>query len=81
LENLADSRLQTLKEIRDWFIIRDSQKASKMNWISPQCQFDLILSIQGFLDMAKDIFTLYPDATIESRRVSQDILEGLFNTI
>ncbi|CAB4417282.1 unnamed protein product [Rhizophagus irregularis] len=51
LENLADSRLQTLKEIRDWFVIRDNQKTSTMNWISPQCQFDLLLSIQGFLDM------------------------------
>ncbi|CAB4436723.1 unnamed protein product [Rhizophagus irregularis] len=81
LENLADSRLQTLKEIRDWFVIRDNQKTSTMNWISPQCQFDLLLSIQGFLDMVKDIFTLYPDVTIEPRRVSQDMLEGLFGTI
>ncbi|UZO08781.1 uncharacterized protein OCT59_029032 [Rhizophagus irregularis] len=81
LENLADSRLQTLKEIRDWFVIRDNQKTSTMNWISPQCQFDLLLSIQGFLDMVKDIFTLYPDVTIEPCRVSQDMLEGLFGTI
>jgi len=81
LENLADTRLQTLKEIQDWFEIRDNQKLSKMNWISSQCQFDLLLSIQGFLEMVKEIFTLYPEATIELRRVSQDMLEGLFGTI
>ncbi|GBB98284.1 hypothetical protein RclHR1_03190016 [Rhizophagus clarus] len=81
LENLADSHLQILKEIYEWFIIRNSQKANKMNWISPQCQFDLLLSIQDFLDMVKDIFTLYSDATIEPRRILQDMLEGLFGTI
>src|SRR3954447_10317289 len=77
LENLADSRLQTLKEIYDWFVIKDSQKISPLNWISPQCQFDLLLSIQGFLGMVNDIFTLYQNVTIESCRVSQDMLEGL----
>ena len=81
MENLDDSRLQTLKEIHDWFVIRDSQKTSIINWISPQCQFDLLLSIQGFLGMVKDIFTLYPNVTIEPCRVSQDMLEGLFGTI
>ena len=81
MENLDDSCLQTLKEIQDWFVIRDSQKTSILNWILPQCQFDLLLSIQGFLDMVKDIFTQYPDATIEPHRVSQDMLEGLFGTI
>ena len=81
MENLADSRLQTLKEIYNWFVIKNSQKTSILNWISSQCQFDLLLSIQGFLDIVKDIFTLYSDATIDSHRVSQDMLEGLFDTI
>ena len=81
MENLADSRLQTLKEIQDWFVIRDSQKTSILNWISPQCQFDLLLSIQGFLGMVKDIFTLHPNVTIKPCKVSQDMLEGLFGTI
>ena len=45
LENFADSRLQTLKKIYDWFVIRDSQKTSTLNWISSQCQFDLLLFI------------------------------------
>ncbi|GBC17438.2 hypothetical protein GLOIN_2v1803661 [Rhizophagus irregularis DAOM 181602=DAOM 197198] len=81
LEGLADSRLQTLQKIYDWFVIRDRQKNSTINWISLQCQFDLLLSIQGFLGMIKEIFTLYPDSVIEPRRVSQDILEGLFGTI
>ena len=31
--------------------------------------------------MVKDIFTLYPNVTIEPCRVSQDMLEGLFGTI
>ena len=81
MENFADSRLQTLKKIYDWFVIRDNQKTSTLNWISSQCQFDLLLSIQGFLGMVKDIFTLYPDATIDPHRISQDMLEGLFGTI
>ncbi|GES83516.1 hypothetical protein GLOIN_2v1773883 [Rhizophagus clarus] len=81
LEGLADSRLQTLQKIYDWFVIRDRQKNSTINWISLQCQFDLLLSIQGFLGMIKEIFILYPDSVIEPRRVSQDMLEGLFGTI
>ncbi|POG60644.1 hypothetical protein GLOIN_2v1486843, partial [Rhizophagus irregularis DAOM 181602=DAOM 197198] len=63
------------------FVIRDKQKTSKINWISPQCQFDLLLSIQGFLGMVKEIFTLYPNSTVKPRRISQDMLEGLFGTI
>lgn len=31
--------------------------------------------------MVNDIFTLYPNVTIEPCRVSQDMLEGLFGTI
>jgi len=81
LENLADIRLQTLREIMNWFIIRDKQKTNAINWISPQCQFDLLLSIQGFLEMLEEVFALYPNLTIIPRRVSQDILEGLFGTI
>ena len=81
MEGLDDSRLHTLKNVHDWFVIRDKQKTSKINWISPQCQFDLLLFIQGFLGMVKDIFTLYSNVTIEPCRVSQDMLEGLFDTI
>ncbi|RIA83429.1 hypothetical protein C1645_833862 [Glomus cerebriforme] len=36
---------------------------------------------RGFLEMVKEIFILYPEATIEPRRISQDMLEGLFGTI
>ncbi|UZO25795.1 uncharacterized protein OCT59_018054 [Rhizophagus irregularis] len=81
LEGLADFRFQTLKNILDWFVFRDKQKANNINWISPQCQFDLLLSIQGFLGMAEEIFKLYPNSIIEPRRVSQNMLEGLFGTI
>uniref|UniRef100_U9TWM6 Uncharacterized protein n=1 Tax=Rhizophagus irregularis (strain DAOM 181602 / DAOM 197198 / MUCL 43194) TaxID=747089 RepID=U9TWM6_RHIID len=79
----AMEMIDELKEISAGtrFVIRDNQKTSTMNWISPQYQFDLLLSIQGFLDMVKNIFTLYPDVTIEPRRVSQDMLKGLFGTI
>ncbi|RIA93246.1 hypothetical protein C1645_819673 [Glomus cerebriforme] len=35
----------------------------------------------GFLGMVKEIFTLYPNSTVEPRRISQDMLEGLFGTI
>uniref|UniRef100_U9T622 Uncharacterized protein n=1 Tax=Rhizophagus irregularis (strain DAOM 181602 / DAOM 197198 / MUCL 43194) TaxID=747089 RepID=U9T622_RHIID len=81
LEGLADFRFQTLKNILDWFVFRDKQKANNINWISPQCQFDLLLSIQGFLGMVEEIFVLYPNSIIEPRRISQDMLEGLFGTI
>ncbi|POG80139.1 hypothetical protein GLOIN_2v1803661 [Rhizophagus irregularis DAOM 181602=DAOM 197198] len=70
LEGLADFRFQTLKNILDWFVFRDKQKANNINWISPQCQFDLLLSIQGFLGMAEEIFKLYPNSIIEPRRVT-----------
>ncbi|UZO08709.1 uncharacterized protein OCT59_028962 [Rhizophagus irregularis] len=75
--------IDELKEISAGtrFVIRDKQKTSKINWISPQCQFDLLLSIQGFLGMVKEIFTLYPNSTVKPRRISQDMLEGLFGTI
>ncbi|EXX70182.1 hypothetical protein RirG_089770 [Rhizophagus irregularis DAOM 197198w] len=72
LEGLADFRFQTLKNILDWFVFRDKQKANNINWISPQCQFDLLLSIQGFLGMAEEIFKLYPNSIIEPRRLRGD---------
>ncbi|EXX62949.1 hypothetical protein RirG_156940 [Rhizophagus irregularis DAOM 197198w] len=31
--------------------------------------------------MVERIFVLYPNSTIEPRRISQDMLEGLFGTI
>ena len=49
--SMEDWRINTLKEIRNWFVYGDKQKAGHMGWISPQCQFDLILSIDGFLGM------------------------------
>lgn len=81
MEDFNDSRLQTLKKIYNWFIEKDKQKTSKTNWISSQCQFDLLLSIQGFLEMVKEIFILFPNSIIEPCRISQDMLEGLFGTI
>ena len=79
--SLEDSRINTLKEIRNWFIYGDKQKAGHMEWISPQCQFDLILSINGFLGMLEFILKKYPGSIIQSRRVTQDMLEGLFGII
>jgi hypothetical protein len=78
---IEDPRINTLKEIREWFINGDKQKAGPLGWISPQCQFDLILSIDGFLGMLVFILKKYPDSIIQPRHVSQDMLEGLFGTI
>jgi hypothetical protein len=41
----------------------------------------LILSIDGFLEMLAFILKKYPGSMIQPRRVSQDMLEGLFGTI
>ena len=51
-QSLEDSRIYTLKEIRDWFINGERQKVGPMEWISSQYQFDLILSINGFLEIS-----------------------------
>src|SRR5204863_8256958 len=79
--SMEDFCINTLKEIRNWFINGDKQKGGPMEWISSQCQFDLILSIDGFLEMLAFILKKYPGSMIQSRRVSQDMLEGLFGTI
>jgi hypothetical protein len=76
-----DPRIDTLKEIRDWFICGDKQKTESKEWISPQCQFDLILSINGFLGMLEYILKKYPNSMVQPRRISQDVLEGLFGVI
>ena len=78
---IDDSRINTLKEIRDWFINGEKQKVGPMGWISPQCQFDMILSINGFLEILEFILKKYPGSIIQPRRISQDMLEGLFGTI
>ncbi|GBC31427.2 hypothetical protein GLOIN_2v1541965 [Rhizophagus irregularis DAOM 181602=DAOM 197198] len=57
---MDDSRINTLKEIRDWFVNGKKQKVGPMEWISPQCQFDLILSINGFLGILEFILKKYP---------------------
>ncbi|GBB84074.1 hypothetical protein RclHR1_10700002 [Rhizophagus clarus] len=76
-----DPRIDTLKEIRDWFIYGNKQKTESKEWISPQCQFDLILSINGFLGMLEYILKKYPNSMVQPRRISQDVLEGLFGVI
>ena len=80
-QSLKDSRIDTLKEIRDWFICGEKQKTESKEWISSQCQFDLILSIDGFLGMLTFVLNKYPGSIIQPRRISQDMLEGLFGTI
>ncbi|CAG8605495.1 5830_t:CDS:2, partial [Diversispora eburnea] len=80
-KSLDDERLHTLKEIRNWFIYGDKQKSGPKAWISSQCQFDLILSIDGFIGMLDFLLKKYPGSMIQSKRISQDILEGLFGTI
>ncbi|RHZ88109.1 hypothetical protein Glove_26g51 [Diversispora epigaea] len=78
---LEDPRIKTLKEIRDWFICGDNQKTGPKEWISVQCQFDLILSINGFVEMLEFILKKYPSAMVQPSRISQDMLEGFFGTI
>ncbi|GBC15622.2 hypothetical protein GLOIN_2v1776914 [Rhizophagus irregularis DAOM 181602=DAOM 197198] len=78
---VKDPRVNTLKEIHNWFIYRNKQKTGHMEWISPQCQFDLILSIDGFLGLLEFILKKYPGSIVQSRCISQDILEGLFGVI
>ncbi|PKY34215.1 hypothetical protein RhiirB3_453714 [Rhizophagus irregularis] len=80
-KSLKDPRIDTLKEIRDWFICGNKQKTESKEWISLQCQFDLILSINGFLEMLEYILKKYPNSMVQPRRISQDVLEGLFGVI
>ncbi|RHZ81276.1 hypothetical protein Glove_122g116 [Diversispora epigaea] len=46
-------------------------------WISSQCQFGLIISINGFLEILEFILKKYSNSIIQPRRISQDMLEGL----
>ena len=81
IQFLEDSRINTLKEICDWFVNGNKQKTESKEWILSQCQFDLILSINGFLGMINFFLKKYPNSIIQLRRISQDMLEGLFGTI
>jgi len=36
-QSLKDSRIDTLKEICDWFICGEKQKTESKEWISSQC--------------------------------------------
>src|SRR6266487_4417522 len=76
-QSLEDPRINTLKQIHDWFICGDKQKTESKEWISSQCQFDLILSINGFLGMLEFILNKYSGAMIQPKRISQDMLEAL----
>ncbi|CAG8663040.1 12211_t:CDS:2, partial [Racocetra persica] len=81
ISSLEDPHLNTLKEIKQWFIQGDKQKKDSSQWFFAQCQFDLILSINGFLEIIEYILTNWPDAIIQPRRLSQDMLKGLFRSI
>ena len=81
ISSLEDPHLNTLKEIKKWFIQGDTQKKNSSQWISAQCQFDLVSSINGFLGIVKYVLNNCPGAMIQPKRISQDMLEGLFGTI
>ncbi|CAG8712027.1 1049_t:CDS:2, partial [Acaulospora morrowiae] len=68
ISSLEDPRLNTLKEIKKWFI-------------QAQCQFDLISSINGFLGIVEYVLNNCLGAIIQPKRISQDMLEGLFGMI
>lgn len=77
-QSLENPCINTLKEICKWFIYGDKQKIESKEWISSQCQFDLILFIDGFLE----ILTFFLNKSmIQPKCISQDMLEGLFGTI
>ncbi|CAG8817106.1 36203_t:CDS:2, partial [Racocetra persica] len=59
----------------------DKQKKDSSQWFSVQCQFDLILSINRFLGIVEYVLTNWPGTIIQPRRLSQDMLEGLFGSI
>ncbi|PKK59389.1 hypothetical protein RhiirC2_857366 [Rhizophagus irregularis] len=80
-QSLEDPRINTLKEIRNWFIYGNKQKTESKEWISSQCQFDLILSIDGFIGMLEYLLKKYPGSIVQPKRISQDMLEGLFGVI
>ncbi|PKC59181.1 hypothetical protein RhiirA1_400138, partial [Rhizophagus irregularis] len=80
-KSLEDPRINTLKEIRNWFIYGNKQKTESKEWISSQCQFDLILSIDGFIGMLEYLLKKYPGSIVQPKRISQDMLEGLFGVI
>src|SRR5436853_5587459 len=75
ISSLDDPRLNALKEIKQWFIQGNKQKEKPRQWFSAKCQFDLLLSINGFLGI---VLVNWP---VQPRRISQDMLEGLFGTI
>ncbi|CAG8636940.1 15848_t:CDS:10, partial [Dentiscutata erythropus] len=81
ISSLEDPRLNTLKEIKQWFIQGNKQKKDSSQWFSTQYQFDLILSINRFLEIVEYVLTNWPGAIIQPRRLSQDMLEGLFGSI
>ena len=74
IRSLEDPGIETLKNIRDWFILGEKERTSPTGWISPQCQFDLILSINGFLGMTEHILSKHKTAVIQPQRYSQDML-------
>uniref|UniRef100_U9U4W0 Uncharacterized protein n=1 Tax=Rhizophagus irregularis (strain DAOM 181602 / DAOM 197198 / MUCL 43194) TaxID=747089 RepID=U9U4W0_RHIID len=80
-QSLEDPRINTLKQIRNWFIYGDKQKTESKEWILSQCQFNLILSIDSFLEILTFFLNKYPNSMIQPKRISQDMLEGLFGTI
>ncbi|GET54990.1 hypothetical protein GLOIN_2v1776914 [Rhizophagus irregularis DAOM 181602=DAOM 197198] len=80
-QSLEDPCINTLKNIRNWFIYDDKQKTESKEWILSQCQFNLILSIDSFLEILTFFLNKYPNSMIQPKRISQDMLEGLFGTI
>ncbi|CAG8813761.1 2588_t:CDS:2, partial [Dentiscutata erythropus] len=76
-----DPWLNTLKEIKQWFIQGNKKKQNPSQWFSAQCQFDLVLSVNGFFGIIEYVLNNCPGLVIQPRRISQDMLEGLFRTI
>ncbi|RHZ82966.1 hypothetical protein Glove_102g94 [Diversispora epigaea] len=83
LKEISEGTRNFIKNSREYRLIMhsDKQKTGSKEWISSQCQFDIILSINGFLEMLSFFLKNYPDSIIQPKCISQDTLEGLFGTI
>ena len=69
ISSLEDPRLNTLKEIKQWFIQGNKHKKNPSRWFFAQYQFDLILSINRFLGIVEYIYTNWPGIIIQPKKV------------
>ncbi|CAG8769870.1 34538_t:CDS:2, partial [Racocetra persica] len=72
ISSLKDPHLNTLKKIKQWFIQGDKQKKDSSQWFSAQCQFDLVLSINRFLEIVEYVLTNWPGVDLKNNAKKDD---------